>query len=403
MIPAKHDPAEALSRPLEPERRGAADDRYVPMAREVGAICAATAERHDREGTFVTEGYEALRRSGYLRLAVPQRLGGLGASMRQVCHAQAELGRHDGSTALAASMHLHVVMGFAYRWRRGFLAVRGLLRQIVEDDLVVASSGASDWLWPSGSATAVEGGFRLSGRKSFVSQSPVADIFYTAAVHHDPERGPVVVVLAVDAVAEGVERIDNWDTLGMRGTGSNDVRFGDVFVPADRVLMRRELGKVDQGIRSQLVHSSPVIAAAYFGIAQGARDEAVRVVSERLRGDGRSLAEDPQRQREVGLMDYRLRTAWWALMGAADMMTGDYRVNDELVLAASLAKRMVVHSAIAVVDLAMETVGGGGYYRTSRIERAYRDVRAGKFHPLNSEATLSFAGRLALGQSLDVI
>jgi acyl-CoA dehydrogenase len=59
-----------------------------------------------------------------------------------------------------------------------------------------------------------------------------------------------------------------------------------------------------------------------------------------------------------------------------------------------------VTEAVAVVDLAMEAAGHGAYYKRSRLERAYRDVRGGPFHPLSPEKTIQYAGRLALGQSV---
>lgn len=62
-----------------------------------------------------------------------------------------------------------------------------------------------------------------------------------------------------------------------------------------------------------------------------------------------------------------------------------------------LAKRQAVTSAITVVDLAMDVMGGRSFFRRAGMERAYRDVRAGTFHPLTPENTLTYAGKLALG------
>lgn len=59
----------------------------------------------------------------------------------------------------------------------------------------------------------------------------------------------------------------------------------------------------------------------------------------------------------------------------------------------------MVTSAIAVVDLAMDIVGGRAYFRRFPLERAYRDVRVGRFHPLTPEATLAYVGKLTLGDS----
>ena len=68
-----------------------------------------------------------------------------------------------------------------------------------------------------------------------------------------------------------------------------------------------------------------------------------------------------------------------------------------------IAKREVVTAAVDVVDLAIETVGGSAYFRSSPLERAFRDVRAGLFHPINPERTLLLAGGLALGQPVETI
>lgn len=64
-----------------------------------------------------------------------------------------------------------------------------------------------------------------------------------------------------------------------------------------------------------------------------------------------------------------------------------------------LAKRQAVTEAIEVVNLAMDVRGGRSYFRRSSLERAYRDVRAGTFHPFTPEVTLTYAGKVALGDS----
>ena len=91
------------------------DARFVALAAEVGRRAAATDAEHDRDATFVTEAYDAMRETGYLGLAVPGELGGLGASWRQVVLAQHELARWSGSAALASAMHQYLTL--VQRWR----------------------------------------------------------------------------------------------------------------------------------------------------------------------------------------------------------------------------------------------------------------------------------------------
>jgi acyl-CoA dehydrogenase len=360
------------------------DERFVPLAAELGARFAAAASSHDRENRFVADNYAALRESGYTVLPIPEELGGHGASLRQLCFAEAELARHCASTALAIAMHLHPVASAVYRWRRGAPGAEALLRRVAAERLIVCSSGASDFTHPSGTAEPRDGGYAVSGRKVFCSQAPAGDLLASAAVLD----GEVLVFFA-PMRDPGVRVLDTWDTLGMRATASHDVVLEGVHVPDAQVVARRPLGRLDATLRANYLHAIPIITAVYLGIAAGARDEAVRLALARDRAGDRLV------QRQVGEMDVRLRTGWWSLLGALD----DFRdePSAEAMNAVWIAKHHGTLGAVDVVDRAMELAGGASFYRTSPLERAYRDVRAGKYHPLTPELTLVYAGRLALG------
>src|ERR671916_1828411 len=116
------------------------DDRFVALAAELGQEFSGRAAEHDRENSFPAENFVRMREQGYLRLAVPTELGGLGATMRQVCYAQAELAKHCASTALAVNMHHYLVLANAYRWRRGAAAAEGVLRRVANDGIVLMTS-----------------------------------------------------------------------------------------------------------------------------------------------------------------------------------------------------------------------------------------------------------------------
>jgi acyl-CoA dehydrogenase len=182
----------------------------------------------------------------------------------------------------------------------------------------------------------------------------------------------------------------------MRGTASHDVVLEDVFVPADKIAGRRPYGELGAPLLTATIHFAPVGGATYHGIAAGARDRAVTSVSAGNRGP-LPLSALPRVHRQVGLMDAKLRTSWWSLMGALDDLGDDYEADAQTLATVMLAKRQAVLSAIEVVDLAMEVMGGRSFFRRSGMERAYRDVRAGTFHPLTPEATLTYAGKVALG------
>lgn len=380
------------------------DDAFVALAAEIGVLASAHAAEHDRDGTFPVEAYEAMREHGYLGLVVPTELGGLGATVRQLCYAQAELARHDGATALASSMHLYNSLVQVFRRRSGAPDAEGVLRRVIDDGLVIATSGGSDWLWVDTIAVAEDGGFRVSGRKRFCSQAPVASVVSTSAVVGQPGPGAEVLHFSVPLAAEGVRIEETWDTLGMRATASHDVVMDNVFVPGDKIAGKRPWGELGGPLKAAAVHFAPPVAATYFGIAAGARDVAVEAATHGARGRT-SLTEVARVQRQVGLMDATLRGAWWALLGALDEVsddTGAIAAADGTTLATlMLAKRQVVTGAIEVVDVAMDVLGGRSYFRSSPLERAHRDVRAGTFHPLPPETSLIYAGRQALGIDTD--
>lgn len=362
------------------------DDDAVAWAASFGAVLREHAERHDREGTFVHESFDALRQGGMLALAVPTEFGGLGAGIRRIAMVDRELARHCGSTALALSMHHHVTAFTAWRWRRGLPGAEATLRRVAGHETVLVSTGGGDLTHPRGTATRVDGGYRVNGVKPFASQSPVGTVMSTMFTWNDPERGSRVLNMAVP-FGDGVCVRDDWDTLGMRGTGSNSVAIEEVFVADERVLADRPHGVIDPPLQVILSVAIPIISAVYLGVAESAADAAIAVAD----------PDDPGAVRTVGLMTNRLQVADWALAGALGVVGDDPAPSMATVAAVMAAKREIALAGLEVCDLAMELAGGAGFRRGSVVERAYRDIRAVKFHPLTPERTLVHAGRVALG------
>ena len=362
--------------------------RATPAERAaaIGPVIAPHAARHDADGTFVTEAYDALRDAGLLKAGVPTELGGDGATVAELTALQRELAHHCGATALASSMHQHVVAFTAWRYRRGLPGAEATLRRVADDGILLVSTGGGDYTHPRGEAIKVEGGYRVSGHKRFASQSRNATVMSTMFVYDDPEQGRRVLNMAVPIAAEGVTVADNWDTLGMRGTASNDILVKDVFVPDEKVLANRPYGVVDPPLQVISQVAFPIVSGAYLGIAEAAYGAAVAAAAPK--------AESPLVQRQVGRMKHRLRVASWALDGAlAALGEDDVTPSHEAYLAVMMAKAEVAEAGIEVCDLAMDVAGGPAFFKGSVIERAYRDIRAIKFHPLTPEATLVETGR----------
>jgi alkylation response protein AidB-like acyl-CoA dehydrogenase len=166
-----------------------------------------------------------------------------------------------------------------------------------------------------------------------------------------------------------------------------------VFVPDERVLADRPWGVIDGPLQVIASIAMPIISAVYLGASTAAFEAAVAVAA--------TKAGDPLTQRQVGMMDHRLRIARWALDSALDEIGDDPTPSIDRFVAAMAAKREVALAGAEVCDLAMEVAGGPAFSKGSTIERSYRDIRAAKFHPLNPEQTLLHAGRTVLGVPTD--
>lgn len=355
--------------------------------RRLGEVFAERASGYDERGEFVAENYRDLSQAGYFSVSIPLELGGGGASFAEVCAIVRELGRHCGSTALAFAMHTHPVAVNVMKYKKGDEKAKNTLSKIASKGIIIANTGANDWLESSGEAKRVPGGYRVTARKHFVSGGPGAALLVTS-VGHDGSEGREVLHFAVPTASEGVRILDNWNTLGMRGTGSNDVALDDVFVPDEAVMLRRRSGEWHPVWDAILPNALPIITSAYVGLADQAAELARRAASKR-----------PQELAPVvGQMMNALTVAELAL---EDMI----RINDGYGFRPGLeaTEKILARKALAAthvkqtVELASELVGGAGFFRGHPMERIVRDVRAMNFHPLPVRRQELFSGRMALG------
>ena len=274
---------------------------WTRKAEDIALAIASHAAEHDADDSFVAEGFAALEQRGFFTALVPEELGGGGASIGEVADALKIIGAACGSTALAASMHSHIVAVAAWRWKNQGAPTDGLLKRVAAEKLKLVSSGGSDWLTSAGTMERVEGGYKLTARKAFASGSTVGDLLMTSAVYDDPADGPTVLHFAAPLKAEGVSIVPTWRTLGMRGTGSDDVVFDGLFIPDAAIA-----GKRPQGQWHMLFHVISMIAfaliyAAYLGVAEGARNRALEIARKR--------PQDPILAQLVGEMENRLLAA----------------------------------------------------------------------------------------------
>src|SRR5271154_4253713 len=132
-------------------RAGSASD-WPRLMHELGPGFAARANVHDTNDSFVAQNFAELRARGVFTAGVPRSLGGGEATYPELCEMLRTLAYYCSSTALALSMHTHVIAAAAWRWRRDPKSTEPLLRRVAAENLVVITSGGSDWLTASGTA-----------------------------------------------------------------------------------------------------------------------------------------------------------------------------------------------------------------------------------------------------------
>ena len=353
---------------------------------------ASSAAQHDAESRFVSAGYDRLRAEGFFKALVPAELGGYGADYAEMCDVIGRLGACCGSTALAFSMHTHLVAVAAWRWRQLKAPTDGLLKRVASENLVLVSSGGSDWLKGAGEAVKTDGGFVITARKIFSSGCLAGDLLMTSAVFNDPEAGPTVLHFAIPLKAPGVTILDTWRVMGMRGTGSHDIELKNVMVPEAAISGRRPQGKWHPLFHMISAMAFPLIYSAYLGVADGARAKALEIARKKPQDEHLALL--------VGEME---NTFTGARLALADMIANAQAATPgpEATSRAMIARTLVAQGAIATVERAMEVAGGASFYTDIGLERAFRDVQGARFHPLQEKPQLRFTGRVALGWDID--
>src|SRR5579884_908832 len=143
------------------------------LSEELIDTCGQRAATYDRENRFFSEDFEELRRSGYLKIAVPTELGGLGMNLAQVCQQQRRLAYRAPATALATNMHIYWTGVAADLYRAGDTSLVWLLREAAAGEIFAAGHGESGndlpLLLSTSTAERVDGGYHITGRKMFGS------------------------------------------------------------------------------------------------------------------------------------------------------------------------------------------------------------------------------------------
>jgi alkylation response protein AidB-like acyl-CoA dehydrogenase len=345
---------------------------------------------------------QSFARAGFYRACVPAAYGGLELPPAQTMAAIETLARWDGSSA----------------WCVFIGATSGSVLAMLPADSARAIFSHPGVLLggvfaPRGKAVAEEGGFRVNGRWQWGSGTQNADwVMGGCQVIRDGElermKSGAPRARSMLVPVSDIAFFDTWHVSGLCGTGSTDFAMNDCFVPNERVA---GIG-VDRPLERPL-YAFPQfgllgmgIAAVALGLGRAAIDALVGLAGGKTpQGSSRSLAERPAAQADVSRAEALLRSArafyYEAIEHAWVRACAEGSIEEAQRRDIRLATTHATRTSAEAVDLMYHLAGGSSVFRTSPLQRIFRDVHVATQHMMVSPATLELTGRLFLGLETD--
>lgn len=380
---------------------------YV-LSEEILDRCRERAPGYDEENRFFTEDFEELRDAGYTKMNVPTELGGLGKSLAEVCQEQRRLSMYAPATALAINMHLYWCGVAGDLRRNGDNSLEWMLTEAAAGKIFAAghAEGGNDLplIYSTTKAEKVEGGYRLNGRKSFGSLTPVWDYLGVHAMDDSDPNDRKIVHVFMPRDSEGIAIVETWDTLGMRATRSDDTILDNVFVADEHVgrIVPAGWAGIDLFVLAIFAWAEPTFGNIYYGNALRAFELAVGMIKNKASVPmTRSMAHHAEVQHTVAEMALDLEGIGPHLDKVAEDWSNGVDHGPAWSVKLIAAKYHATETSFRVVNNALEVAGGFGIFRQSGMERIFRDARLGPIHPANSWVAHELIAKVSLGIDLD--
>ena len=372
----------------------------LPLARE-------KALENERERKIADAVIEAYKETGIHRAFQPRRYGGWERGYETLVDMSAVLGAACASTAWVCGVYM------IHNW------ALALFPEAAQDEIWSENPGAaiSGSYAPAGRATAVEGGYRLSGRFKFSSGCPHADWNLCGAALPVGAGDRTMPAFVLVPRAEYTIDWDSWDVVGLAGTGSYDVLIEDAFVPAHRVLPFAEA--MTGNAPGLSVHDNPMyripmlacvpyaLAVPSVGAARGAielfvEENRVRETRGAVVAGGNKVSDFQTVQKRVGaaeaLVDSCLVVAYRDIVETHEEVAANGEVSLETRMRNRRSQSFITHQAVTAIDLILAAVGGRAMQASHPIQRAWRDIHSAAAHiSLNHDAVMSMIGQHRFG------
>ncbi len=354
---------------------------------------ADAAPEADRTGDFPWVGVRAVHQSGLLESTVAARYGGAGATLHEAATILAALGRGDPSVALISAMTIFNHLGQATKnhWPEDLYT--GLLTQAKQRPLLLNAARVEPDLGspargglPATVARRTASGWSITGRKRFVTGAHGLTHFLVWA--HTDETPARVGTFVVPNKLPGIRVIENWNSLGMRASGSHDVEYTDVEIPPENVIDLVDPSVAQQDNRA---HAAITLAltALYLGVAEAAQEAFIRFAHERVPTNlGHPIARTERFVTLSGEIDLLVSGARQIIFDALK----DKQAEAEKHIRARLLAGRQLRDA---VQIAVRGIGNPGLGNELGLERHFRDIQSVLVHAPQEDTSISILGRAA--------
>lgn len=375
----------------------------LDAVKEIGPAIAARSDEIERARRLPLDVVELMKPTGAFRMYVPEDLDGPGVTAWESLEVMEELAYHDGAAG----------------WCSMIGSTTSLMSSSLPHPYAKEIFGSRDaisggFAMPAARATPVEGGLRVSGRWSWGSGTQHCTWVGGGClvVNEEGKPTPRADGLASPFVffpRDEVEFIDNWDVSGLSGTGSGDYQVTDLLVPEGRWV---QMG-IDEPVRHNSLSRFSFygllacgVAACAMGIGRRAIDELIELAdTKQPQGSSKPLGHRSQVQADVAIAEAKLAAAW-SFMNAAitsswETAEGGAPPTLEQKRQLRLSATHATQTAAEVAELMYKAGGGAAVYKTSPLQRTFRDAFVATQHAMVAPRTFAMYGRLRLGLETD--
>jgi indole-3-acetate monooxygenase len=384
---------------------GASLTSLLDAVRRIEPVIRAHAADAERERRLPDVVADAMRACGLYRLWRPRAFGGFEVDPMTAFRVLEEVSRID--SAAGWNLQLSSAIDAMGAW----FPDDGAEKIYGQPDV---SFGGS--FFPSRRALAVDGGYRVTGQTPFVSGAHQAHWFLGLAQVYDGDAprlgadGAPVTLLTMCPASDAVI-VDNWRTLGMRGTGSHDVVMTDVFVPSRHTALLAPYEKPGSAYQGPLYKFTvwtaiTVLAPPPLGIARAALDDLLELAGRKTPSYlATPLRDRTSVQAAVGEAEATLGAGraylYEALQEVWDKALEGHLIDMPGKMKLQLAATYAIAAAVRTVDLVHKAVGTTGIRDEHRFQRYFRDVHTIEHHAYISAARYESGGQYFLGVPIE--